>query len=90
MMRFVAQLNDGSFVNTFGDRMEVKENMLFVYADKQLVALIEVTAIIAAHLRSLWPGALVIEDTKSQGTRTKEYQIKRKLMADKGYIIREV
>ena len=42
------------------------------------------------YLRSLWPGALVIEDTKSRGTRTKEYQIKRKMMADKGFIIREV
>ena len=49
------QENDtnGSFVNTFGDRMEVNDNMLYVYADKQLVALIEVTAIIAAHLREV-------------------------------------
>lgn len=53
MMRFVAQLNDESFVNTFGDRMEVNDNMLYVYADKKLVALIEVTAIIAAHLREV-------------------------------------
>lgn len=42
------------------------------------------------YWRGLWPGALVIEDTKSRGTRTKEYMIKRKLMADKGYEIREV
>ena len=42
------------------------------------------------YWRSLWPGALVIEDTKTRGTRTKEYKIKRKLMADKGYEIREV
>ena len=42
------------------------------------------------YWRELWPGALVVEDTKSRGTRTKEYQIKRKLMADKGYMIREV
>lgn len=42
------------------------------------------------YWRSLWPGATVIEDTKSRGTRTKEYKIKRKLMADKGYEIREV
>lgn len=53
MMRFVAQLNDGSFINTFADRMEVNENMLYVYADKQLVALVEVTALIAAHLREV-------------------------------------
>lgn len=60
MMRFVAQLNDGSFVNTFGDRMEVNDNMLYVYADKQLVALIEVTAIIAAHLRGFDSGGVAV------------------------------
>lgn len=42
------------------------------------------------YWRGLYPGALVIEDTKTRGTRTKEYKIKRKLMADKGYEIREV
>lgn len=42
------------------------------------------------YWRGLYPGALVIEDTKSRGTRTKEYKIKRKMMADKGYEIREV
>lgn len=33
---------------------------------------------------------LVIEDVKSHGTKTKEYELKKKLMADKGYIILEV
>lgn len=42
------------------------------------------------YWRELYPGAMVIEDTKTRGTRTKEYNIKRKLMADKGYTIREV
>lgn len=42
------------------------------------------------YWRGLYPGAVVIEDTKTRGTRTKEYKIKRKLMADKGYTIREV
>ena len=42
------------------------------------------------YWRGLFPGAMVIEDTKTRGTRTKEYKIKRKLMADKGYEIREV
>lgn len=42
------------------------------------------------YWRGLYPGALVIEDTKTRGTRTKEYKIKRKLMADKGYEVREV
>ena len=42
------------------------------------------------YWRGLYPGAVVIEDTKTRGTRTKEYKIKRKLMADKGYEVREV
>lgn len=42
------------------------------------------------YWRSLYPGELVVEDVKSRGTRTKEYKIKRKLMADRGYEIREV
>lgn len=33
---------------------------------------------------------LVIEDVKSRGTKTKEYELKKKMMADKGYIILEV
>lgn len=33
---------------------------------------------------------LVVEDSKSRPTKTKEYQIKMKMMAEKGYIIREV
>lgn len=42
------------------------------------------------YWRGLYPGAVVIEDTKTRGTRTEAYKIKRKLMADKGYEIREV
>lgn len=36
------------------------------------------------------PGALVVEDVKSRATKTGEYMMKRKLMAEKGYQIREV
>lgn len=32
----------------------------------------------------------IIEDVKSRGTKTKEYRMKYKLMAEKGYQIREV
>lgn len=35
-------------------------------------------------------GAQVVEDVKSKATKTPEYRIKRKLMAEKGYQIREV
>lgn len=42
------------------------------------------------YWRSLGRGALVIEDVKSKGTRTRVYINKEKLMADRGYQIREV
>lgn len=35
-------------------------------------------------------GAMVVEDTKSRATRTPQYMMKYKMMADKGYTIREV
>lgn len=35
-------------------------------------------------------GVLVAEDVKSKATKTPEYRMKYKLMAEKGYIIREV
>ena len=50
MKRFTATLNDMSFINTAGDRMEVSDNMLYVYDGPQLVALVEVSAIITAHI----------------------------------------
>lgn len=40
--------------------------------------------------RKLGQGAKVVEDTKSKPTKTPQYRMKYKLMADKGYIIREV
>lgn len=41
-------------------------------------------------IRKYGCGALVVEDVKSKATRTKEYRMKYKMMADKGYHIREV
>lgn len=35
-------------------------------------------------------GALVVEDVKSRATKTKDYRLKYKMMADRGYLIREV
>ena len=40
--------------------------------------------------RRLGRGAMVVEDTKSAPTKTPQYRMKYKMMADKGYIIREV
>ena len=49
-MRFVATLNDQSFINVPADRMEVRENLLWVWNGKNLVAMVEITAIICARL----------------------------------------
>lgn len=49
-MRFAATLNDQSFINVPADRMEVRENLLWVWDNKDLVALVETTAIISAKL----------------------------------------
>lgn len=42
------------------------------------------------YWRSLPPGSPVVEDVKSRATKTKDYILKKKMMADKGHIIREV
>ena len=49
-MRFCATLNDGSFINIQADRMDVRENMLFVWNGMDLVGLVEMGAIISARI----------------------------------------
>lgn len=50
MKKFCATLNDMSFINTPADRMEVNDNMVYAYNGNQLVALVEITAVISAHI----------------------------------------
>lgn len=50
MKRFTAQLNDMSFINVPADRMELDEHMLFVYDGRNLVAVVEITAVVTAHI----------------------------------------
>ena len=50
MARFIAQLNDGSHINVRADRMTKEENMLYAYNSGELVAAVEITAVIAAYL----------------------------------------
>lgn len=40
--------------------------------------------------KKLGKGAAVVEDVKSKATRTPQYRMKYKMMADRGYAIREV
>lgn len=49
-MRCNVVLNDGSYINVAADRMEVKDNMLYVWLSDRLQAVAELTAIIEAHL----------------------------------------
>ena len=48
--RFCAQLNDNSFINVVADRMELKENMLFVYDGPELVALADISVVLSARI----------------------------------------
>lgn len=42
------------------------------------------------YWRKVGPGVRVVEDTKSTATKTPQYRMKYKMMADRGFIIREV
>lgn len=50
MKRFVAQLNDTSFVNVAADSMRLEDNALCVYAGDQLVAYLDTSCVLCAHL----------------------------------------
>ena len=50
MKKFVAHLNDGSYINLKADTMEVIDNMLHVRDGNNLVAVIDLSAVVAAHI----------------------------------------
>lgn len=50
MKMFFAQLTDKSYINIPADRMEVNDNMAYVYDGSQLVALVDVSMILSAHI----------------------------------------
>ena len=50
MTKFIAQLNDHSYINTPADRMIKEDNMIYAYNAGELVAAVEISAVIAAHL----------------------------------------
>ena len=51
MKRFIAQLNDMSFINIQADRMELVDNMLHVWSGGGLVAIVDISCIVSAHIR---------------------------------------
>ena len=50
MKRCNIVLNGGSYINVAADRMEMEDNMLYVYDGNSLVAVVEITAVISAHI----------------------------------------
>lgn len=50
MKKFTATMNDGSFINVEATKMELVENMIRVYDKTDLVAMVDVSAVITAHI----------------------------------------
>lgn len=50
MKRFVAQINDGSYVNINADRMVLEDNALRVYCGGELVAFLDVSCVLTAKM----------------------------------------
>lgn len=50
MTKFTAQLNDGSYINVQADDMVLEDNCIRVYDKGKLVAFVDVSVILSAHL----------------------------------------
>lgn len=50
MKRFFALLNDGSYINTFADRMELKDNLIFAWLEQDLVVIADISVVLMARL----------------------------------------
>jgi len=50
MKRFVAQLNDGSYVNISADRMEIEDCAIRVYCAGELVAFLDISCVLVARM----------------------------------------
>lgn len=50
MKKFVAVMNDCSFINIYATRMEIVENAIVVYDGEDTIAYIDTSAVISAHL----------------------------------------
>jgi hypothetical protein len=48
--RFTATLNDGSFINVEATKMTLQANAILVYEGNELVAFVESSAVISAHI----------------------------------------
>lgn len=50
MKRFYAVLNGGDFININATRMELEDNAIRVYNGTELVAFIDVSVVLSAHM----------------------------------------
>lgn len=50
MKRCNIVMNDASYINVAADRMSVIEEMLYVWNGESLVAVVEIDAVISAHI----------------------------------------
>lgn len=50
MPRFYAQLNDGGTINRPADSMEIADNAIYVYFGEKLVAYLDLSAVLYAHI----------------------------------------
>ena len=50
MTRFVVQLNDGGYMNVPADRMDVEDHFLRAWMGGQLIAIVDTSAVISAHI----------------------------------------
>lgn len=52
MKRFVAHLNDGSYMNIKADRIELIGDAITVYCDSDLVAFLDIGCVLTAQINS--------------------------------------
>lgn len=50
MNRFVATLNGGETINIPAERMELKENFIYVWRGDRLVAMVDISAVVCAYI----------------------------------------
>lgn len=50
MKRCNIVLNGGSYINVAADRMEKEENMLYVWDENSLAAVVDISVILSAHI----------------------------------------
>lgn len=50
MKRFVAQLNGGDYINIAADRMEQRDSFILAWRGKDLVAVLDCSVVLSAHI----------------------------------------